>query len=133
MNYIKQAYALDTAKKQQAIELYKKAVCELVHKDYVMREDDAHTELSAIFGVSWLCANKSNNAFWLDRDLYAEANVAFNYANFTLGTSNKFFATAKELVAEDERVSEAQLRKIDEQMNCYLTATTAETFDLSLV
>ena len=133
MDYIKQAYELDTAKKQHAIELYKRAVCELVHKDYVMREDDAHTELSAIFGVSWLCTMKSNGAFWLDRALYAEANVAFNYANFTLGTNNKFLATAKQLVAESERVSDKLLNKMNKQMNCYLTATTAETFDLSLV
>ena len=133
MNYIKQAYELDTAKKQHAIELYKRAVCELVHKDYVMREDDAHTELSAIFGVSWLCTTRGNGAFWLDRALYAEANVAFNYANFTLGSSNKFLATAKELVANDERISDELLHKMDEQMDCYLTATTAEMFDLSLV
>jgi hypothetical protein len=133
MDYIKQAYELDAAKKLQAKELYKRAVCELVHKDYVMQEDDAHTELSAIFGVNWLQENCTNNLFWLDRALYAEANVAFNYANFTLGTSNKFLATAKELVAEDQRVSEALLSKMDEQMDCYLTATSAETFDLSLV
>ena len=51
MNYVKQAYALSDSKKQAALQLYKEAVVELVQKDYCMQVNDAHTELSAIFGT----------------------------------------------------------------------------------
>lgn len=128
MNYVKQAYALNDNKKQQAIALYKKAVSELVHKDYVHIVDDAHTELSAIFGQYWLVNNRGTGAFWLNGALCAEANIAFNYANFTLGIDDKFIALAKELVADELRISDTELKAMSKQMNSILTATTEDYF-----
>ena len=133
MNYVKQAYALNDSKKQQAIALYKKAVSELVHKDYVHSIDDAHTELSAIFGQHWLVDNKGAGAFWLDIAICAEANIAFNYANFTLGIKDKFTELAKELVAEELRISDIELKAMSKQMNSVLTATTTDYFKGSLL
>jgi hypothetical protein len=129
MNYVKQAYELDAVKKQSAIDLYKEAVSELVHKDYVLRVDDAHTELSAIFGQKWLISNRGNGAFWLDGTLYAEANIAFNYANFTLGIDGRFVALAESLVDSEQRINEKELKEMSEQMDSILTATTAKYFE----
>ena len=131
MDYVKQAYELSSDKKQQAVSLYKNAVSELVNKNYVLRIDDAHTELSAIFGQYWLIANKSNGKFWLDKSLFAEANIAFNYANLTLGISGRFVALAESLVNAEQRISNKQLKAISKQMDSILTATTANCFELN--
>ena len=133
MDYVRQAYELSDDKKQLAKTLYKQAVIELVNKGYVAEVNDAHTDLSAIFGVNWLANNKRNALFWLDSALYAEANVAFNYANFTLGTKKKFVALAKELVTDEQRISDSELNKIAEQMDSILTATTANYFEKNLL
>lgn len=133
MNYIKQAYELDAVKKQSATSLYKDAVSELVRKDYVLRVNDAHTELSAIFGQNWLMINRDSGKFWLDSALYAEANIAFNYANLTLGIDGGFVNLAKSLVATDERISDKELQAMSKQMNSVLTATTAKYFENHLI
>lgn len=133
MNYVKQAYALRNSKKQQAIALYKKAVSELVHKDYVHSVDDAHTELSAIFGQYWMVGNRGDGAFWMDCALYAEANIAFNYANLSLGIEGRFTDLAKELVANDLRISDSELKAMGKQMNSILTATTEDYFKGNLL
>lgn len=133
MNYIKQAYELSADKKQHAIALYKRAIGELVHKDYVSRVNDAHTELSAIFGQYWLMTQRGSGAFWLDAALHAEANVAFNYANLTLGISGRFVALAKSLVSESERIEDKELKAMSKRMNSILTATTAKHFENHLM
>jgi hypothetical protein len=133
MNYVQQAYELDAVKKQSAIAIYKDAVSELVRKDYVLRVDDAHTELSAIFGQSWLVTNRGSGAFWIDSALYAEANVAFNYANFNLGIEGRFVELAKSLVADSERISDIELKAMSKQMNSILTATTAKKVEKKLI
>ena len=133
MNYVQQAYELDAVKKQSAIAIYKDAVSELVHKDYVMRIDDAHTELSAIFGQSWLMTNRGSGAFWLDSALYAEANIAFNYANLTLGIDGRCVDLAKSLVATEQRISDKELKAMSKQMDSILTATTAKYFENNLM
>jgi len=133
MDYVKQAYALSDTKKQVAKQLYKEAVKEFVHKDYMAQADDAHTDLSALFGTKWLYTQRGSGAFWLDAKLYAEANVAFNYANFNLGISKRFIGLAKELVADEERVSDAELKLIAKQMDCILTYTTEEAINSNFV
>lgn len=133
MNYVKQAYELSEDKKQHALALYKQAVSELVHKSYVMRVDDAHTELSAIFGQNWLLTCRGNNTRWFDSALYAEANVAFNYANFNLGIQGRFIELAQSLVADNERISDSELVAMSKQMNSILTATTAKKVERKLI
>jgi len=128
-NEVKQAYSLTNEKKQHALDLYKKAVIEMVNKNYEMRVDDAHTELSAIFGADWVFTMRSNGNFLFDASLYAEANVAFNYANFTLGINGEFIKLAKSLVSIEERVDDAILQSMSKKMNSVLTATTAEAFN----
>jgi hypothetical protein len=132
MNYVKQAYALSDSKKQAALQLYKEAVVELVQKDYCMQVSDAHTELSAIFGTKWLFTQRESGMFWMDAKKYAEANVAFNYANFTLGISGRFTELAKSLVAESVRVSNGELKKMAKQMDSVLTATTEDRISLAM-
>lgn len=126
MDYVKQAFALSNEKKQLALTLYKSSVADLVQKNYVMSVDDAHTELSAIFGEKWLVANSNGNAFFMDFDLYAESNIAFNYANFRLGTNGRFVKLAKELICKRTRISDKQLNSMAKTMNYILTKTTAQ-------
>ncbi len=126
MDYVKQAFALSNDKKELALNLYKKSVAELVQKNYVMQVDDAHTELSAIFGEKWLVANSNGIDFFMNFDLYAESNIAFNYANFRLGTDKKFVKLAKELVSKSGRINDKQLNSMAKTMNYILTKTTAE-------
>lgn len=129
MNYIKQAYELSADKKQHAIALYKRSVGQLVNKDYVSRVADAHTELSAIFGQYWLMTKRGSGAFWQDGALHAEANIAFNYANLTLGMSGMFVALAKSLVEDGDRIGEKELEAMSGKMDSILTATTAKHFE----
>lgn len=129
MNHIKQAYELSADKKEHAIALYKQAVGELVNKNYVMRVKDAHTELSAIFGERWLMTKREGGAFWLDAALHAEANIAFNYANLTLGMSGGFITLAKSLVDDGERIGDKEIELMSNYMDSILTATTAKHFE----
>ncbi len=131
MNYVKQAFELDDNKKQLALELYKKALTEMAHKNYVMRVDDAHTELSAIFGVEWIAQNSRCATSFFDRALYAEANVAFNYANFRLSTNGRIIKLKKDLITKNCIVGDKTLNKYAKQMDFLLTATTAEKITLS--
>ena len=126
MNYVKQAYELSAVKKQQALDLYKESVVELVNKNYVLRVSDAHTDLSSIFGTYWVFRNRGSGAFWKDTALYAEANIAFNYANLNLGISGGFIKLAKELVNKSERKSDKELEVFASYMDSILMATTAE-------
>jgi hypothetical protein len=64
--------------------------------------------------------------------MYAQANIAFNYANFPYCKKPKFIELAKELVVDAERVKEVELDAIASQMNCILTATTTEKIMRSL-
>lgn len=132
MNYVQQAFELEDAKKEMAKHLYKQAVKKIANKNYVSEVDDAHTELSSLFGVSWLINNRRNVFFWVDSALYAEANIAFNYANFRLGARGKFVALAMELVEDKERISYSRLLKMGDEMNCILTATTEESISENL-
>jgi hypothetical protein len=133
MDYIKQAFSLSNTKKQLANQLYKEAVMELVRKDYRAQDEDAHTDLSALFGIKWLYLHKGSGAFWLDAKLYAEANTAFNYANFRLGIRKQFIELATDLVADDERISDAELQLIAKQMDSILTGTTEEAINANFV
>lgn len=126
MNYVDQAYSLTKEQKNTAKALYKESVKELINKQYKYECDDAHTELSAIFGEKYLISEGSNGAFWHDAQQYAQANTAFNYANLNLGISGRFIKLSKELVCDDERISDERLIEMSEQMNCILTRTTAE-------
>ena len=128
MDAIKQAYELSKEKKQHAITIYKRAVSELVHKDYVMGAD-AFVELSAIFGEYWVMTQRGSGKFWLDKALFAEANTAFNYANLNLGIQGGIVDLAKSLVATEERIDNKTLKQISKQMNYKLTRTTADSFE----
>jgi hypothetical protein len=133
MDYVKQAFALSNEKKELALALYKKSVAELVQKDYEMQVDDAHTELSSIFGEKWLIANSNGIDFFMNFDLDAESNIAFNYANFRLGTDEKFVKLAKELVCKSTRINDKQINSMAKTMNYMLTKTTAEQIRAELI
>lgn len=131
MNYVKQAFAINETQKIAAQKLYKKAVAKLVNKQYIPWVEDAHTELSAIFGVMWLSERCQEGPRTPDLNFYASANVAFNYANLNLGAQGKFKSLAKSLVSEQEIVADQRLDAMTEQMNSILTCTTPEAFDLA--
>ena len=134
MNYVKQAFSISDETKKMAVEIYKESVKEIVHKDYTALDNDAHVELSAIFGVKWVnITNKSNDLVWASPSMYAQANIAFNYANLLYCKQPKFIELAKELVNDIERVKYDELDAIASQMNCILTATTTEEIMKSLV
>jgi hypothetical protein len=90
MNYVKQAFAMTDENKEIGLKIYESAVAELVQKDYRHVSNDAHVELSSIFGEKWLLI-KGKGLHLLDHpELYAEANVAFNYANCLHAKADKF-------------------------------------------
>ena len=126
MDLIKQAFSLEASKKQLAIEVYKTAVRGLVNKDYSMSVDDAHTELSSIFGQLWFAKQTTMGNYELNAQFYADTNVAFNYANFMLGTDDRFIKLSKDVLSEEHRVEDAKLKIYAKHMNCVLTATTAK-------
>lgn len=128
MDYVKQAFAISEHDKHTAEQFYKDAITLVVNKRYVASADDMHTELSAIFGERWVCTHRKSGAFWLDAQLYANANIAFNYANCVLGARGKFAQLAKQLVDAEERVSDTTLDTWGEQMNSLLTCTNAREF-----
>lgn len=117
MNEVKKAFGIDDATKAQAAALYRKSVCKLVNKNYCAIDNDAHTELSAIFGEYWVAESRQ----LCDVKTLKFINNAFNYANFTLGIRGKFIATAQEVTAANERVSDNKLQAIAAQMNEVLT------------
>ena len=132
MDYVKQAFNLSDTKKQAAKEIFKRAVTVLVNKNYIARCADAHVDLSGVFGELWLLTQRGSGEFWMDAALYAEANVAFNYANMLLGMRGKFIKTAESLVSTNERVSSKELKHISKQMDSILTATTAKQWEKHL-
>jgi hypothetical protein len=86
-------------------------------------------------GFNWLlyspCVGELILCCWTPA-AYAEANVAFNYANFTLGIRGRFTELAKSLVAESECVDNAELKKMAKQMDSVLTATTEDKISLTM-
>jgi hypothetical protein len=124
MDLIKQAFSISNADKEEAKRHYEESVRELVQKDCVHECSDAHTELSAIFGVRWLVAHKENGQIFFTAKQYAAANVAFNYANCVLGNSGKFLETVRRVCKPEECVSEIELRRMNKAMNSLLTFTT---------
>lgn len=124
MDLIKQAFSISNADKETAKRLYEESLRELVHKDAVHECNDAHTELSAIFGVRWLVMHKENGQIFFTAKQYAEANVAFNYANCVLGSGGKFLKTVHRVCNLEDCVSEAELRRMNKEMGCLLTFTT---------
>lgn len=129
MDYFKQAFAISGKDKQAAEQLYKEAVKVLTNKSYVAKSRDAHTELSEIFGERWIKRHTNGSEVRFNAQLYAEANVAFNYANSVLGARGKFKELAKQQVAAGERVSDETLKDWCEHMNFWVTCTKAEDYD----
>ncbi len=127
MDLIKQALSISDDKKLQAKMVYEMAVIKLVRKDSEL-VDDPHLELSGIFAELWMPLNRKDDFFNLDPHLYAESNVAFNYANCVLGARGKFVPLAKRLVDEENRLSNKDLEHYGSSMDCLVTATTPEHF-----
>lgn len=125
MDLIKQAFAISNTDKENAKKLYEEAVQELTHKEFVHECNDAHTQLSAIFGVRWLVRHKQNGQVFFTAKQYAEANIAFNYANCVLGSGGKFLETVRRVCKLEECVSQLKLERMAKDMNCILTFTTA--------
>lgn len=132
MNEVTQAFELDVKKKADALAIYEEAVRVLVHKDYIAEADNAHTELSVLFGGRWFCVQLMAGTALMKDELLAEANVAFNYANIVLGVNGKYKEMAKRLVSDAERVSDAQLHEMQLQMHNVLTCTTAEDVEKAM-
>jgi hypothetical protein len=126
MDEVKQAFSISNKKKAHALRLYKDAVSEMVRKDYKSMVNDAHVDLSALFGMRYVQEILQNGKYFIDPSVYAASNVEFNYANLRHSDRNKFIALAKELVPENERVDDKKLEHIASQMNCILTFTTAK-------
>lgn len=133
MDEVKQAFSISNKKKVHALRLYKDAVSEMVRKDYTAMDNDAHVDLSALFGMRYVEELMRNGQCIIDARVYADSNVEFNYANFLYSKKRKFIELAKELVPKNERIDDAKLEYIAGQMNCILTFTTAKAVDREFV
>jgi len=125
IDHLKQAFSISDEQKAEALAIYEESVSELVRRDYIAQDEDAHTDLSGIFGVKWIVRRNPGGQFWKNPQLYAEANIAFNYANCRHSKKHKFIELAKQLVNDSDRVNDETLNRIASEMNCILTNTTA--------
>ena len=132
MNEVSRAYALDAENKQLALELYKKCAAIIISPHYRPACECAFTDLSAVFGMHWLAIKGGDTAFWQNAELYAESNVAFNYANLTLAITDRFVTLAKTLAPASMRVSDERIKQISRQLNQVLKNTTAERVGAAL-
>lgn len=126
MDYVEQAFSLSDEEKSQAVYIYTQCVKKLVNKNYVFRQNDYFTHLSSMFGQCWIFDSGFASKDHLDAESYAQANVAFNYANLQLGSDGKFIRTAKSILPSHKRVNNKKLSEISESMNYLVMATTAE-------
>lgn len=133
MNKVKQAFSISNEMKSHALRLYKESVSEVVHKDYTAMNNDAHIDLSAVFGTKYVEEILSGGQCMIDDRVYAASNVEFNYANCMYAQKDKFIALAKQLVPKNERVNDAKLRNIASQMNFILTFTTTKSSEREFV
>jgi hypothetical protein len=119
MTQVAKAYSLNAKHKVVALMLYKQALNELVETHGAWQCSNAHTQLSANFGVKWLEYNfKGTRLAYED---YAAANNAFNYANLTLGIEERFLKTAQEVLEDNYGLNLQWLSAAAKQMNCLLT------------
>ena len=133
MNHVKQALSISNQTKAHALRLYKESVSEGVRKDYTAMDDDAHVDLSAVFGMKYVEELLQNGRSFIDPSVYAASNVEFNYANCLHSQKEKFIELAKELVPQNERVDDQKLENIASQMNCILTFTAAKPVERPFV
>lgn len=133
MNHVKQALSISKEKKAHALRLYKESVSEVVRKGYTAMDDDAHVDLSAVFGMKYIEELLQNGKSFIDPSVYAASNVEFNYANCLYSQKEKFIELAKELVPKNERVDDEKMGNIASQMNCILTFTTENKVKRSFV
>jgi len=133
MDYVKQAFSLSDEEKAHALRLYKEAVSEMVRKDYITMDKDAHVDLSAIFGMKFVEELVRSGRRMIDAEVYAASNLEFNYANCLHAQKRKFIALAKDLVPDSERIDDQKLEFIASQMNCILTFTTATSVEREFV
>jgi hypothetical protein len=133
MDHVKQALSISNEKKAHALRLYKQAVSEIVRKDYTPMDDDAHVDLSAVFGMKYVEEYLNGGERIIDSKVYAESNIEFNYANCLHSRKDDFITLAKTLVPKNERVDDKKLKKIAGQMNCILTFTTAKSIERPFV
>ena len=124
MDEVKQAFSISEKKKSHALRLYKEAVSEVVRKDYIAMVEDAHVDLSALFGMKFVAELLDVGHRVIDARVYADSNIEFNYANLRHSEKDRFIALAKELVPDNERVDDKKLEHIASQMNFILTFTT---------
>lgn len=127
MDYLDQAFSISDDMKTLSKQLYKESVTVLCDKNYEMKDDDAHTELSIIFWELWF-KHSVRNRDALDLPCLIESNIAFNYANCVLGTGNKFTRLAKTLVSPANIVNDQQLAVMQEEMKFYITITSVDAF-----
>ena len=115
MDLVEKAYSISKEDKELALRVYKMSVREIVNKNYLRTNDDAHLELSAIFFDYWSCAKRTS----LCRESASESNNAFNYANLNIGISDRFIVTAKSLTDDANRVNNKKLQAMAKQMNYF--------------
>jgi hypothetical protein len=113
MSKVAKAYAMNSADKALAIDIYEYSVVEFANKNYVGRHKDAFIDLSAIFGQNWLTAKQQG----MSLNEVKAANNAYNYANLQLGARGKFIETAKRLLSADEIADDKKLRDIAKEMS----------------
>ena len=119
MTEVQKAYGLNAKQKVVALQLYKAAIVELANNYGTWECDDAHTQLSAYFGVKWLAYMGCATLY--DKHNYEQANNAFNYANVVLGISGRFCKTAEDVLGESYKKHTQWVEDKAEEMDYLLT------------
>jgi hypothetical protein len=115
-SYVQRAYEIDDETKALALECYKESVTQIANKHFMWFGDCAFTKMREIFLSKWMIKKYHLHFEGELSDLNRETIDAFNYANFTLGLHDEFINTAKQVVADDKRVSDEQLKDLSDSM-----------------
>ena len=125
MDYVRQANMLSKIKKLKAEKLFKEALCEVVRKDYSPMHSDPFLDLSSLFGVKWFDEYQGEKLNSRDSSLYAESNIAFNYANLNRILKGYSLNLVKHKVTDSNRISDDKIKYILNQL-CFLLINTTE-------
>lgn len=117
------ANTLGAEKELIALKIFKEAVAVVANKSYIRPTPSDIVNISTEFGTRWV-QHFSCAKYEFVADRYAEANNAFNFANLESGAGAEFVSLAKELVPDDSRCNDSELKLIAQSLKYLLTCVT---------
>lgn len=125
MDYVTQAYSLCKTRKSQARKIYREALFEIIKKDQSPLHDNVFINLSTIFALKWINQYIDKGEFPSKSELYAEASIAFNYANLDVISKGNIFSLINHQFNDKDRLGDEEILKIMDKLCFTLTNTTA--------